>query len=61
MKGTKQFEAKGWKVYHRLRDVIAVNPIGKQYPICGKYHGGTDYDDEIKLAYKAAIKKGLII
>ena len=60
MKGIEQFEAKGWKIYYRLKDVIAISPNGKQYPICGKYFGGTDYDDEIKLAYEAAIIRNLI-
>ena len=60
MKGKEQFETRGWKIHYRLSDVIAVAPNDKQYPICGKYFGGTDYDDEIKLAYKAAMKKGLI-
>ena len=58
--GIKLFEDKGWKVNFRYKDVVAVNPSGKDYTICQKYYGGTDYDKEITAAYNKAVEKGLI-
>lgn len=61
MNGVELFKAKGWEIHYRRTKVVAVDPNGKDYPICQKYWGGTDYDKEIIAAYKDAIKQDLIL
>ena len=54
-----KFEKSGYELYHYY-DQIAVVIDGKEYHICDKAFGKTNYDKEIEGAYKEAQEKGII-
>jgi len=67
MDGRKGFERAGWKVNEGYKQIVAVNPEGKEYFICQKGESlpslkkqGKSFGDVITDAYNAAVKQGLI-
>lgn len=61
MNGMQLFQDAGWKVLYKRNTVTVIDSNQREYLVCDKYFGGGDYDEELKIAYKKAVDRGLIV